>query len=246
MRFPRIFYLILFGLALGLLLSGTAAPLHAQVSVPAEPPDPPEQAPFGLPFAGDPGLSTWYIVQWYGNTTFAYHWRNYYYEAGQGLHFGLDFSVRCGTEIQAIGDGVVAYVDETRFGSGPHNLIIDHQNGFSSLYGHLLERSSLKPGQPVSKGDVIGLSGDPDGTCDSRPHLHLEIRDESYHYAYNPVIFIDADWDTLALFGPMWGFQQDLTAPRRWVTPTDQPPVDFWSGTLNDYAYPWPPDWLQE
>ena len=137
------------------------------------------------------------------------------------------------------------HVDETRFGSGPHTVVIDHQNGFASLYGHLLERPEVEPGQPVKQGEVIGLTGDPDLTCASRPHLHLEIRNDTYHYAYNPVIFIEADWDTLALYGPPGGFQQDLSDPRRWTLPTDQPPVDFWSPFLNDYAYPWPPDWLE-
>jgi murein DD-endopeptidase MepM/ murein hydrolase activator NlpD len=220
-----------------------ARPAAAQV--PVTPPPVPATPPFRLPFDAAPGVDTWLVTQWYGNTQFAYHWRRLWYEAGQGMHFGLDFGAPCGTEVVAIGDGVVTFADSTRFGSGPHNLLIDHGNGFVSLYGHLLETPELRPGDVVRRGQVIGLSGDPDLTCVSRPHLHLEIRDSSYHYAYNPVQMIATDWDTLALFGPRSGFQRDLENPRRWVTPVDQPVVDFWAGPLNDYLRPWPPDWLQ-
>ncbi len=240
---------VMAALALTLVLSSSPpTPVeraHAQASVPSEPPPAPAQPIFRLPFELPPGPSTWLIAQWYGNTQFAYHWRHLWYEAGQGLHFGLDFGAPCGTPIVAIGDGVVTHVDAPRFGSGPHNLIIDHGNGFASLYGHLLHTPALRPGDAVRRGEVIALSGDPDQSCTSRPHLHLEIRDASYHYAYNPVQFITADWDSLALLGPRGGFQRDLSDPQRWVTPADQPIVDFWAGPLNDYAYPWPPDWSQ-
>ena len=234
-----------FALAILTLLSLSIEHTHAAMAAPAAPPPAPSEPIFRLPFDLPPGPSTWLITQWYGNTQFAYHWRHLWYEAGQGLHFGLDFGAPCGTPIVAIGDGVVTYVDASRFGSGPHNLIIDHGNGFASLYGHLLRTPALRPGDTVRRGEVIALSGDPDNTCTSRPHLHLEIRNDTYHYAYNPVQFIAADWDSLALLGPRGGFERDLTDPQRWVTPADQPIVDFWAGPLNDYTYPWPPDWSQ-
>jgi murein DD-endopeptidase MepM/ murein hydrolase activator NlpD len=202
-----------------------------------------EPPPFGLPLNTPPGPSTWYIIQFYGNTQNAYYFRSAWYGQGQGLHFGVDFSTRCGTEIVAIGDGEVAKVDDLGHGSGPHNLMIVHTNGYASFYGHLLDRSSLEAGQLVKQGQVIGLTGDPDLTCTSRPHLHLEIRDTSYYHTYNPIPLIDADWDSLALSGGGNAFQRDLDNPRRWVTLGDQPDVTFGEPMLNDYANPWPPDW---
>ncbi|MBN1312542.1 MAG: M23 family metallopeptidase [Anaerolineae bacterium] len=202
-----------------------------------------EQPPFRLPFDAPSGPSTWYLIQFYGNTQNAYYFRRAWYGQGQGLHFGVDFSVPCGTEIVAIGDGEIAKVDALSHGSGPHNLMIVHPNGYASFYGHLLERSSLEVGQQVRQGQVVGLTGDPDLTCTSRPHLHLEIRNTSYSRAYNPVLFIDADWDSLALLSPGNPFQRDLDNPRRWMTPYDQPNVDFGGQMLNEYANPWPPDW---
>src|SRR3972149_760261 len=98
------------------------------------------EKPFGLPFADPPGPSTWLLGQGYGNTTGAYRQRKTTYAAGQGVHFGVDFSAGCGTPVVAIGDGVVSKVDALSHGAAPHNLMIDHPNGYASFYGHLLER----------------------------------------------------------------------------------------------------------
>jgi len=201
--------------------------------------------PFGLPFADPPGPSTWLLGQPYGNTVAAYRWRRSLYGAGQGVHFGMDFGAACGTPVVAIGDGEVAKVDALNHGAGPHNLIVNHPNGYASLYGHLLERPRLQPGQPVTRGEVVALVGDPDLTCQSRPHLHLEIRDStSYTHAYNPVLFIEADWDTLAVAMPFGrGFERNLDTPRQWQFLDDQPEVRFWEPLLNDYMHPWPAEW---
>jgi murein DD-endopeptidase MepM/ murein hydrolase activator NlpD len=201
--------------------------------------------PFRLPFSASPGPSTWLLVQPYGNTTSAYYQRATTYRAGQGLHFGVDFSARCGTPIVAIGDGIVAKVDAAYHGSAPHNLMIDHSNGYASFYGHLLERPDLTPGQPVTQGQEVALVGDPDETCTSRPHLHLEIRNVgSYNQAYNPIPLIAADWDTIALTGSVQrGFARDLSEPRRWQFLDDQPDVFFGGGLVNDYPNPWPQAW---
>jgi murein DD-endopeptidase MepM/ murein hydrolase activator NlpD len=210
----------------------------------AETPDPP---PFGLPFNTPPGPSTWLLGQLYGNTSSAYTFREVWYAAGQGLHFGIDFPAPCGTEVTAIGDGVVVKVDAREHGAGPHNLLIRHPDvepGYVSLYGHLVERPSLQVNDKVVRGQVVGLTGDPDLTCTSRPHLHLEVRSLDYRTAYNPVPLIDADWDSLALIGQYRrGFQQDLNEPRRWQYADEQPDVRFGGPLLNNYTRPWPPVW---
>lgn len=204
---------------------------------------PSSQSLFLLPFDTPPGPSTWYVTQFYGNTRGAYLRRTEWYGQGQGLHFGIDFSARCGTQVIAIGDGEVTKVDASRHGAGPHNLMILHPNGYASFYGHLLERSTLAVGEQVHAGQPIGLTGDPDLSCTSRPHLHLEIRDASYARAFNPVALIDANWNSLALFGGRTIFERNLDEPRRWVSIDEQPDVDFGGALLNNYANPWPPDW---
>ena len=213
---------------------------HARVVAAAQP----AEKPFGLPFDTEPGPSTWLLGQLYGNTVGAYRTRVVWYGAGQGLHFGLDFPARCGTPVVAIGDGVVIGVDDLSHGAGPHNLIIRHDDQYLSLYGHLLETPKLTYRQTVTRGQVIGLTGDPDVTCTSRPHLHLEIRSADFATAYNPINLIDTDWNALMLAGSFGrGFARDLSDPRRWQYADDQPDVRFGGALLNDYADPWPFDW---
>jgi len=227
-------------LSLLFLLLGAAFPRLARSSAVQQ-----ETPPFGLPFPDPPGPGTWLLGQAYGNTVGAYRQRTTTYAAGQGLHFGVDLSARCGYPIVAIGDGVVSKVDAMEHGSAPHNLMIDHSNGYASFYGHLLERPNLQVGQTVQRGEVVAKVGDPDETCTSRPHLHLEIRNAGvYNQAYNPIPLIATDWDTLALVGPFGrGFARDLSDPRRWQRLAEQPEVAFWGPRLNDYPNPWPPEW---
>ena len=218
----------------GVVMAHYAPPLPAARIAPAT-------RQFGLPFAGDPGPNTWLLGQLYGNTTGAYRRRNTDYSAGQGIHFGMDFGAPCGTKVLAIGAGVIAEVDGPH-GSAPHNLVINHDGNLSSLYGHLQFRSKLRVGQRVKRGQVIGLSGDSQFTCISAPHLHLEIRDRSHQRFFNPVPYIAADWDSLALIGAFGrGYQRDLSQPRRWQSLLDQPAAQRGGRLLNRYAQPWPP-----
>ena len=199
--------------------------------------------PFILPIATPPNPAEWLFGQAYGNTTGAYNFGTEWYEAGQGLHFGLDFPMPCGTPLIAIGDGIIDSVDNLSRGAGPHNLLIYHpEQNLVTLYGHLLEVSEFAPGEAVTQGQIIGYSGDPEGTCDSRPHLHLEIRSRDYFTAYNPIDYIDANWHSLVMVSGYGSglFQQDADNPRRWMTLEDQPLTRFGGIRLNDYAMGYP------
>jgi murein DD-endopeptidase MepM/ murein hydrolase activator NlpD len=198
------------------------------------------EKPFRLPFMEPPGPHSWMLGQPYGNTIGAYFARNRSYVRVQGIHFGVDLSAPCGTTLVAIGDGIVQGTDGP-WGSAPHNLMIDHPNGLSSLYGHLLERPNLAPGTPVKRGQPVAKVGDPAETCYAAPHVHLEIRSHSYLHFYNPIEFIEADWDSILLTASLGRvYERDLDNPRRWQSLTDQPEVDFRGPLLNDYARPWP------
>lgn len=198
-----------------------------------------------LPVAGDPGPETWVFGQAYGNTTMAFDYGDFWYTGGQGLHFGLDLSMPCGTPLLAAASGTVLAVDNLARGAGPHNIILHHPNqGILTLYGHLNERSFLHAGASVKQGDVIGYSGDADGSaCNSRPHLHFEVRLSDYSIAYNPVDFIDVYWHMLMSASGYDAphFTQDLNNARRWLSIDDQPDVVFSGIVLNAYAVSWPP-----
>ncbi|MCC7450204.1 MAG: M23 family metallopeptidase [Anaerolineae bacterium] len=202
------------------------------------------QTPFSLPFNVPPGPSTWLSGQQYGNTIGAYNNGKYWYGAGQGLHFGLDLSAPCGTPVVAVADGVVDQVDNFTFGILPHNLTLVHlDTPYTSVYGHLLERPNLRKGQTVKRGEVIARTGDPDNTCVSRPHLHLEIRSRDYRITYNPANLIDADWSMLTTMGSFGSgiFAKDLYNPHRWQIIGDQPDIHLSGATLNRYRAAWPP-----
>jgi len=196
------------------------------------------ERPLILPMQTDASPSTWLLGQPYGNTIGAFRNADRWYSAGQGLHFGLDFGMPCGTPLVAVADGQVTFVDNFNFGSRPHNVIIQHPNlGLSSLYGHLLDTSELVEGTWVTQGQLVGYSGDPDETCESRPHLHYELRSLDYRTAINPVPYMDANWHSLATVGsfryPM--FEQNLDNARQWLNLDIQPDITFGGMRLNNY-----------
>lgn len=158
------------------------------------------------------------------------------------MHFGIDLAAPCGTPVVAIADGIVEHVDNFEFGIRPHNLVITHAElGYRSLYGHLLSKPAMTRGQPVKRGQVVAQTGDPDLTCVSRPHLHLEIRSMDYHTAYNPAALIDADWPMMMTMGSGSAtFSKDLYNPNRWQTIDSQPEIRFGGPRLNDYRASWP------
>ncbi|MDZ4768551.1 MAG: M23 family metallopeptidase [Chloroflexota bacterium] len=195
-----------------------------------------------LPMADAPGAATWLLGQPYGNTIGAFLRGDEWYRAGQRLHFGMDFSMPCGSPLVAVGDGTVMFTDDMGFGSAPHNLILRLDAGYVALYGHLLQPPTLAPGDRVAAGDPVGLSGDPDETCDSRPHLHFEMRSLDYQTTYNPAALIPVNWHALTAIGSFGypQFQQDLDNARQWMSIDDQPDVRFWGQPLNLYAAPYP------
>jgi murein DD-endopeptidase MepM/ murein hydrolase activator NlpD len=223
-------------LVLVMMAAALSSTLHAQTL-------PSGSKPFIMPVAGESGASTWILGQPYGNTTGSFTNGASSYAAGQYLHFGIDISMRCGTPVIAVGDGVVHSVDNMSHGSAPHNAILSFPElGLAVLYGHLLERPTLIPGEPIRQGDVVGLSGSPDSNCESRPHLHLEVRSLDRLTAYNAINYIEAPWHSLVGLGVLSRspFQMDLNNARRWMTMEDQPDVRFGGSRLNNYSLTYP------
>ena len=87
-------------------------------------------------------------------------------------HHGIDIAVPIGTEVISVKNGRIAEVGENDiFG---YFIEIDHGNGISSFYAHLNELPQLQKGQEVSRGTVIGISGETG--LSTGPHLHFEYR----------------------------------------------------------------------
>jgi len=87
------------------------------------------------------------------------------------MHYGIDFTAKTGTDIYATGDGVVERVRKSYSGYGKH-IIIYHGFGYKTLYAHM-HSFSVKQGQKVKRGDIIGKVGNT-GTS-TGPHLHYEV-----------------------------------------------------------------------
>lgn len=85
---------------------------------------------------------------------------------------GIDIAVAAGTPIRAAADGVIAYAgDKVAVFGGL--VLVSHGGGWVSAYGHA-SRVDVVRGQKVTKGQVIGLSGDTGYA--SQPKLHFELR----------------------------------------------------------------------
>ncbi len=100
-------------------------------------------------------------------------------------HRALDYVGLSGAPVHAVDHGVVAYAN---FGwnHGYGNLVvIDHGNGFTSLYAHL-STFSVRKGNGVRQGQIVGAIGNSGNS--TGPHLHLEIRKDNR--SLNPALFL--------------------------------------------------------
>ena len=88
----------------------------------------------------------------------------------RSYHSGTDFKAPVGTPIHAVNDGVVVLAKD-RYYAG-NSVIIDHGEGLYSCYYHL-SRIDVKPGDRISKGAGIGLSGKTGRV--TGPHLHFAV-----------------------------------------------------------------------
>ena len=88
-------------------------------------------------------------------------------------HRAYDYAGSTGNPIMAIDHGVVAYANFGWNHGYGYLVVIDHGNGFTSLYAHL-STFSVRAGHVVQKGQIIGNMGNTGNS--TGPHLHLEIR----------------------------------------------------------------------
>lgn len=118
-------------------------------------------------------LATFKITQEFGGTQFAKNNPGIY---GKPYHPGVDFGVPTGTKVRSVSSGVVKGFDNTDAYNGCYAwgkwILIEHDNGLSSLYAHL-SVISVQVGQRVKAGDVIGYSGNTG--VSTGPHLHFSL-----------------------------------------------------------------------
>ncbi len=87
-------------------------------------------------------------------------------------HLAIDIAAGEGAPVYAADSGVVVYAGA--IGGGYGNMImIDHQNGYHTLYAHL-SSINVRCGQSVAQGSLIGLAGSTGNSTGA--HLHFEVR----------------------------------------------------------------------
>ena len=103
-------------------------------------------------------------------------------------HFGVDIKADKTTIVKASADGTIKSIKtDPRYGL---TVIIEHANGYQTLYANLLTAEFVKVGEVVKQGQTIGTVGTTaifevaDG-----PHLHFEIKKEDENV--DPSLYIE-------------------------------------------------------
>lgn len=86
-------------------------------------------------------------------------------------HSGLDIAASKGSPIDAVMDGKVIFSGER--GTYGNTVVIQHEDGYKSLYAHCSELK-VSVGEQVKSGDEIATVGSTGVTTGN--HLHFEIR----------------------------------------------------------------------
>jgi len=112
------------------------------------------------------------------------HYLSGYDYSPKANHWGIDLAGQLGEGIFAVDAGVIVYAGWNNYGYG-NMVIVDHGNGWQSLYAHMSEIYRFC-GQSVGQGEAIGAIGSTGRS--SGPHLHFELM--SPGYKVNPWDFL--------------------------------------------------------
>lgn len=110
-------------------------------------------------------------------------WRTDPYTNNEKYHYGIDIEANKGVPIKAaLGGQVIQAATDPSYGN---YIRIQHGDGIITAYAHC-SVLSVKTGQKVKQGDVIGKVGDTGAAIG--PHLHFEVWKDGK--ALNPLNFI--------------------------------------------------------
>ena len=102
-----------------------------------------------------------------------YGWQLHPVRSQVFFHSGLDLLAPSGTKVLVVGPGIVAFAGNQ--GTYGNLVVVNHQAGKQTRYAHL-DSITVKVGQKVKQGDVlgtVGMTGKPDIV---QSHLHFEVR----------------------------------------------------------------------
>jgi len=116
--------------------------------------------------------SIWPVYRGVGRITMHFGHNRHPFSGQFYIHNGIDISTgRSGDRVLAAANGQVVSVNSDPTGYGNY-IIIRHRHGYYTRYAHL-QSSSVRLGQRVQQGDVIGNIGSTG--MSTGPHLHFEV-----------------------------------------------------------------------
>ena len=111
-----------------------------------------------------------FIVPAEGKLASRFGLRRFFNGEARAPHVGLDVAVARGTPVKATAQGTVLAVGDYFFNG--KTVFVDHGNGLITMYCHL-DQINVQAGEPVSKAQLLGLSG-MTGRA-TGPHLHWSV-----------------------------------------------------------------------
>ena len=96
------------------------------------------------------------------------------------VHLGIDIKAEKASIVKASSDGKVKFIkNDPRYGI---TVVIEHDNGYVSVYANLLTAEFIKEEEKVKQGQTIGTIGNTAVfEIADEPHLHFEIlKDNKY------------------------------------------------------------------
>lgn len=128
-------------------------------------------------------------LYWYSYVSSYYGYRKNPNTGNEEFHRGVDIAVPTGTSVYAAHDGTVtAAAYDSHYG----NYVVIEKDGYITKYAHM-DTLSANTGQEITKGMVIGTTGNTGSSTGS--HLHIEcLYDGEY---YNPLFYFDVGEGTL-------------------------------------------------
>ncbi|MGB2983002.1 MAG: M23 family metallopeptidase [Candidatus Bipolaricaulia bacterium] len=130
------------------------------------------------------GIPARFVWPLSGEVVSEFGWREHPVLGDRHHHDGIDIDVPEGTLVHAAASGTVFFYGEQP-GYG-NVLILEHGDGFLSMYGHLAS-SFVEQGRFVEVGQGVAQSGNTG--ISSGPHLHFEVRNGNFPidpYRYLP------------------------------------------------------------
>jgi murein DD-endopeptidase MepM/ murein hydrolase activator NlpD len=115
-------------------------------------------------------VDTSFVLPADGRLTGRFGVRRFFNGEPRSPHAGFDIAAARGSPVKANAGGIVLASDDYFFNG--KTVFVDHGNGLISMYCHL-ERIDVQPGEAVSKGQRLGLSG-MTGRA-TGPHLHWSV-----------------------------------------------------------------------